>query len=83
MAVDLSTGTEGIIEMSGGARWWCPVVEPDGDLYRVRVESGWYRHYTRDGKPAPGATYKRHVVSFVPCDYRDPRASGLPSDTTP
>jgi hypothetical protein len=85
MTVDLSAGTEGIVQLSGGARWWCPSVQPDRDYrdyYSVRIESGWYRLYTRDGKPHPDGG-RQHVVEFIPCGSKDPRARGLPSETTP
>lgn len=113
--VDLSKGSQGIIEFSNGERFWCPIVgetpeveefetgsgkerwiNPPG-TFKVRIESGWYNDYTKDGKllemvrtsEEGGFTRPyakrgaRDIVAFVPCGGKDKRAKGLESEATP
>ena len=84
MTVDLSTGTEGIVEFEGGPRFYSLVVGPVGkdldgrDLYQVRWESGWYKYYYRDGTPS---TNKSKLIAFTP--MKSPIGTGLPTEATP
>lgn len=83
--VDLSRGSQGIIEFDTGERFWCSIIEPQTGAYMIRYENGWYAPFCRDGspyEPEPGRKY-RTVVAFIPCDGSDPRAAGLPVTVRP
>jgi hypothetical protein len=70
--VDLSSGTEGIIEFTNGDKYWCPMVHLDKDenAYSIRIEHGCYGLYTRNGTPK-GEESKRIISKFTPCTYGD------------
>ena len=78
MTVDLAAGTEGVITFRSGEQFWCPVVEPKRQSYRVRYESGWYVAYHRDGTRADKLS-QRDIVAFEPCSYR----ADLPGEVNP
>lgn len=90
MTVDLSLGSEGIIGWDAPDknlvrdRYWCPIIRslPDGN-FRVRIESGWYEEYRRDGTPVDPGSNPQTIVEFVPCNGRDHRARGLRTETCP
>jgi hypothetical protein len=94
MSVDLSLGNQGIVTLEGGAKFFCPMIEERDDNYRVRIESGWYNIYARDGRAvSSGTVYRkngttenvvgRSIVEFIPCKWEDPRCDGLLNGTCP
>lgn len=95
--VDLSSGGSGIMTVLG-QRFFCMCVEPydyegAGGVYRVRLESGWYSLYHRDGTKC----FIRHsevrvdtdpgkaIEEFIPMKFDDPRwrEQGLATEITP
>lgn len=87
MSVDLRSGRCGIIRFGNGRTFYCMSIEKYGlgDLYSVRIESGHYRSFKRNGVLArmSDRDSRRDIVEFIPCDYTDPRAKGLPTEITP
>lgn len=88
MAVDLSAGRHGIITFKNGDKYFCISVNGSGDQYVVRIESGEYWTYTKDGNYWPhkvqdGESDARVIVDFLPCERDDPRAAGLNSQACP
>jgi len=85
MTVDLSAGTEGIVEFDGGPKFYSLLVEPIGKdvddrvLYQVRWESGLYKYYYHDGMPL--ITSQRKLIAFTP--MKTPIGTDLPTEATP
>lgn len=68
-SIDLSLGNEGVIEFSNGDRFWCPLIEClSGDTYNIRIESGWYEAFYKNGRQIHG---NRLITSFTPCPFDD------------
>lgn len=85
-SVDLGAAECGIIKFSDGQEFWCPLVHTRGDPgeFAVRIESGWYRMFTRDGtRINPNSARSLNIIEFFPCGHDDPRARGLPGELTP
>lgn len=84
--IDLGQGNCGIIEFKDGARYFCMSVEPAPDAphqYLIRIESGWYERYTRDGKSINPSRTRAQIIDFIPMSSLDKRAWGLPTEITP
>lgn len=79
--VDLSRGTEGICERLG-KRWFTFVRPVEDGSYLVRIESGWYEDYNKDGTPCD-PRFKGSITFFAPCSRFSPQAIGLPRETSP
>lgn len=90
----LSPGAGGIVTFRNGIRFYSLSVVPDEDgEIEVRIEDGVYRGYERDGAICSlvnghwtrrdGGPYDCDIVEFIRCHWDDPRASDLPSHTTP
>ena len=92
--VDLASGRSGIITFMNGDRYFCMTIRPllkDGhNLFEVRIESGWYDEYYRDGtryysgydkgcRPQ-NFTNRREIINFIPCHIADERIVGLSSE---
>lgn len=48
--VDLSLSHEGVLHLRGGERFFCPIIERQGETFAVRYEHGWYCEYRRNGE---------------------------------
>ena len=84
MGVDLSDGTAGIMQFEGSHQFYCMSVERvDDDAYSVRLESGWYEMFTRQGKRLGERGVRGDIISFIPIGTDDPRAARLPTEITP
>ena len=85
MTVDLSIGTEGVVEFEGGLKFYSLLIEKLGtdlegkNLYQVRWESGWYKYYYRDGTPS--RPNQRKLIAFTP--MKTPIGTGLPTEAIP
>lgn len=88
MAVDLSTGKEGIITFKNGDTYFCVSINGKDDRFVVRIESGEYWPFKKDGRYADslifeGSTDARVIIDFIPCKFDDPRARGLKTQVCP
>lgn len=80
----------GIVEMRDGTRYYSFLVQPNKDGFAsVRIESGEYATYTRDGRLCykTAGSYQPYgteclmdIVDFIRCDWADPKASNLEAD---
>lgn len=96
MSVDLSAGLEGRIKFERGAEFWCPLIEKIGeDEYSVRIESGWYKTYRRNGESiCAGVIVDKNgnvlehvsgkaITEFEPMGWQRASELHLPGETTP
>jgi hypothetical protein len=90
--VDLSLGTEGVLERAG-RKWWCCTVEPHpgefnpatsswSNVFKVRIESGWYSLYHQDGASVAG---RLPLTAFEPMAWVEAQAKypGIATETVP
>jgi hypothetical protein len=94
--VDLSLAAQGRIKFERGAEFWCPLIEKVGeDEYSLRIESGWYKTYRRNGEGiCAGVIHDKEgnfleevkgqpIVEFEPMGWERAAVLGLGSETTP
>lgn len=94
--VDLSLANQGRIKFESGTEFWCPSLGRIGeDEFSVRIESGWYKTYKRNGESiCAGEIHDKHgnfvryvkgqsIVEFEPMGYERAEALGLDGQTTP
>ncbi len=88
----------GIVHLRDGRVFYSMAVGADSDgEIEVRIESGVYYGYERDGRRCDlkvidgekhwvcrdGDESAMDIVAFTRCDFNDPRVAGLPTEVTP
>lgn len=66
MTVDLTTGNKGLVKFRNGQLLWVVCILQDGELYRIRLDTGKYHEVGADGKVKPNEESPYDVVEFDP-----------------
>jgi len=64
--VDMSSGSQGYIEFRNGQKLWAATILHDKEVYRIRLDIGFYHEVDRNGRTRLDKETPHDVVRFDP-----------------